>query len=231
MDELEPFLALGLARERRAPPRPADWELRELNHRLANSLQLAVDLLGLQRQATADPGASRALEEAMARLAAVGQLHRHLSLQDADGPVELAAFLRGLCQAVGAGTGLSCELDAEPVHVPARVAQNVGLLVNECALNARKHAYGRDGGVLRIGSSVAPGRLRIAVADEGRGLPPEGMAAAHGLGMGIIGAIVRELRGTMTAETRSGAVFTFLIPLAAATPGPSRSFASWNEDA
>jgi two-component sensor histidine kinase len=228
MDELEPFLALGLARERRAPPRPADWELRELNHRLANSLQLAVDLLGLQRQATADPGASRALEEAMARLAAVGQLHRHLSLQDADGPVELAAFLRGLCAMVGLSTGLVCELAAEPASVPAAMAQHVGLLINECAINARKHAYGHEGGVLRIAASVSPGRLRLTVADEGRGLPAEGVAA-QGLGMSIIGAIVRELRGTLSVESRGGARFSFLVPLASAVPSPSRSFAAWNE--
>lgn len=230
MDELEPFVALGLARERAPAQRTPDWEIRELNHRLSNSLQLAVDLLGLQQQRISDADARLALDEAMARLAAIGQLHRYLSLNESQGPVELAAFLRGLCAVVGQGTGLTCDLSAEPVHVPAHVAQQVGLLVNECAINARKHAYGRDGGVLRVATSVSPGRLKLVVSDEGRGFARAGAAAPEGLGMGIIGAIVRDLHGTMTAETLNGAAFTFQFPLTAAAPMPSRSFASWNEE-
>jgi two-component sensor histidine kinase len=167
MDELQPFRALGLAREREPSPKAADWRVQELNHRLVNSLQLAVDLLGLQHQRSEDAGARQGLEDAMARLVAVGQLHRHLATREPQELVELSAFLRGLCPAIGLGTGLACELAADPVNVPAEMAQNIGLLINECALNARKHAYGRDGGVLRIECITAPGRLTLSVADEG----------------------------------------------------------------
>ena len=198
-----------------------DSHERELNHRLANSLQLAVDFLGFQQQRIADPGARHALDEAMARLAAVGQLHRYLALCDAHAPVELAAFLRGLCALVAQTTGLVCELRAEPVRVSAADAQQIGLLINECALNARKHAYGPNGGTLKISGSVLPGRLKLVVSDAGPGLPD---GSAQGLGMGIIGAIVRQLGAAMAAETRDGARFTFLIPLPA--PAERRSFAS-----
>ena len=229
MDELQPFRALGLAREREPSPKAADWRVQELNHRLVNSLQLAVDLLGLQHQRSADVGARQGLEDAMARLVAVGQLHRHLSTREPQELVELSAFLRGLCPAIGLGTGLACELAADPVNVPAEMAQNIGLLINECALNARKHAYGRDGGVLRIECAMAPGRLTLSVADEGRGLraAPEGQR--QGLGMGIIEAILRELGGRMGVESHGGTRFTFLIPMAAAAAGPDRSFATWSE--
>jgi len=203
------------------------WAGQELNHRLANSLQLAIDFLGFQQQRVGDAAAREAFEETMSRLAAVGQLHRYLAGHDAVATVELAAFLRGLCGAVGQSTGLACELRAEPVSVPAGLAQHIGLLVNECAINARRHAYGRDGGVLRIDCATHPGRLQIVIADEGRGLA--GAASGRqGLGMSIIGAIVRELGGAMTAETAGGARFTFQIPLSAAGR-TDRSFASWSE--
>lgn len=195
---------------------------RELNHRIANSLQLAVDFLGFQQQRTGDPTARRALEDAMARLAAVGQLHRYLAAAGDGAPIELGGFLRGLCALVAGSTGLSCELRAEPVRVPAATAQQIGLLVNECAINAAKHAYRAPGGLLRVAASVLPGRLKLVVSDAGPGLPSDG---PEGLGMGIVGAIVRQLGGAMAAESRDGARFTFLIPLpAAAEP---RSFASW----
>lgn len=223
MEELLPHFASTPPTAREAE----DWASRELNHRLVNSLQLAVDFLGFQQQRAEDPGARQALEEAMARLAAVGQLHRYLSLSDPHALVEMSAFLRGLCSVIGLSTGLACELTAQPISLPGHMAQNLGLLINECAINARKHAYGRDGGVLRIASTVTPGRLTLTVSDDGQGL--RAAPAGDGLGMSIIGAIVRELRGSFTAETRGGACFTFVIPLASAAPRPSRSFASWNE--
>ena len=230
MDELQPFLALGLAREREpAKQGPADWEIRELNHRMANSLQLAVDVLGLQLQRSPDPATRAALEDAMARLAAVGQLHRHLSVAEPHALVDMASFLRELAPVIGLGTGLACELSVDPIRLPAKMAQYVGLLINECAINARKHAYGFDGGVLQIECAVTPGRLTVSVADQGRGIRavPEGQPP--GLGMTIIEAILNELGGRMSVESRNGARFSFLIPISAAAPGLDRSFATWSE--
>lgn len=232
MNELQPFPAPGQAREREAADGVADWRTRELDHRLANSLQLAVDFLALQQQRSAEPGVRHALDDAMARLVAVGQLHRHLSSRAPDPQVELSSFLQDLCPVVGLGTGLACSLAADPVTVPAATAQNIGLLVNECAINARKHAYAQDGGALHIESRVSPGRLTLSVADEGPGLRPRPEGQPQGLGMGIIEAILRELGGRMMLESRVGARFTFMIPIApqaTAAPGPDRSFASWNE--
>jgi two-component sensor histidine kinase len=226
MDDLQPHLLYGATAVAR---RSHDWESRELNHRLANSLQLAVDLLGFQQQRAEDPTARAALEEAMARLAAVGQLHHYLSVRDPQAPVELAGFLRGLCSVVGLSTGLTCELTAQTVSVSGHMAQHIGLLINECAINARKHAYGVKGGVLHIESTLSPGLLKLVVSDDGRGLrstPADG----QGLGMSIIHAIVRELGGTFSASSKNGACFSFLIPLASAAPAAasSRSFANWN---
>jgi len=201
------------------------WEERELNHRVANSLQLAVDFLAFQQQRAGEGAAREALDEAMSRLVAVGQLHRYLAARDPAAPVELAGFLRGLSAVVGLSTGLACELHAEPVAVPAHLAQYVGLLVNECAINARKHAYGCDGGVLRIACAAHAGQLRIVIADEGRGLGAT--VQPGGLGMSIVSAIVRELGGAMRAETAGGARFTFVLPLAA-SPRLDRSFAAWS---
>lgn len=226
MNEAQPRSNEGSGTEA-APLAGSDWEARELNHRLANSLQLAVDLLGFEQARAADPHTREVLEETMSRLVAVGQLHRYLAARDPGSLVDLRGFLDGLCGFVGLSTGLACHVSGDSVRVRADMAQQIGLLVNECAINARKHAYGVDGGVLRIESAISPGVLRILVADEGRGLVAP--ATHQGLGMSIIGAIVRQLGGSFTAETRGGARFNFLIPFAGAAPLSDRSFASWNE--
>lgn len=231
MDHLQSLLAVGLPREREPPSGGvADWEIHELNHRVANSLQLAIDVLGLQRLRASEPEAQAALDEAMARLAAVGQLHRFLSLREPQTSVDLAEFLRALCPVIGAAVGLACALEADPLRLPGQTAQQIGLLVNECAINARKHAYGADGGRLRIESRAASGVLRLIVADEGPGLAHADAVTGQGLGMTIIEAILRQLGGRMSAESLGGARFTFVIPIAAAAPTPiDRSFAHWNE--
>ena len=89
----------ALARElssARAQLASQDWEIRELNHRIANSLQLAADMLIFEQLRSRDPAARAALEASRARLIAVGQLHRNLHDQGARARVGLRVFLVNL---------------------------------------------------------------------------------------------------------------------------------------
>lgn len=202
------------------PPPP------ELDHRVANSLQLAVDFLLFQQAGLPDPTARKALIAAAERLVAVGHLHRFLCAHDGDGAVDLKPFIEELAALVGQSTGLECATDLESVAVPGEMAQQLGLVVNELTINAAKHAY-RPGeaGPLRIETHVDGDRLRLSVSDRGPGLGPGfDLAAGGGLGLSILNAIARQLDGRLEAEDDQGARFTLTVPL----PAPrrqSRSFA------
>ncbi|HEY8003937.1 MAG TPA: sensor histidine kinase [Phenylobacterium sp.] len=213
-----------------AGPRPRSAsgfdERRELDHRVANSLQLAADFLAFEQARLADPQARAALAQASARMLAVGQLHRFLSGRGEEADVELESFLTGLCSLIVAGTGLSCSVEADPVRVKGEVAQHLAIAINELAMNAAKHAYrkGEPGG-LRIDCRRDGGNLRLSVADDGAGLGPDFSAErATGLGMTILKAVVRQLRGSLDARNDAGARFTITVPLPAPA-APSRSFA------
>jgi two-component sensor histidine kinase len=215
-----------------AGPRPRSLasgfdERRELDHRVANSLQLAADFLAFEQARLADPQARAALAQASARLLAVGQLHRFLSGSREDPDVDLEAFLTGLCSLIVAGTGLSCSVEADPVRAPGEVAQQLGIAINELAMNAAKHAYGKgEPGGLHIDCHRDSGNLRLSVADDGSGLGPDFSAErATGLGMTILKAVVRQLRGSLDARNDPGARFTITLPLAPSAPPLSRSFA------
>jgi two-component sensor histidine kinase len=84
----------GLARElssAKARLESQERQIQELNHRVANSLQLAADMLTFEQLRARDPFAQAALEASRARLVAVGELHRYL-YDHADRPsVELQA--------------------------------------------------------------------------------------------------------------------------------------------
>ena len=197
---------------------------RELDHRIGNSLQLAADFLLLQQTRLRDPFARAALIDAAERLVAVGHLHRFLCAHDGGDLIDLRSYLRELAAIVGQSTGLRCTAEAEAVRVPSSLAQQLGLAVNELAINAAKHAYDRrESGVLLIRAERRGSALELTVADRGGGLAPSfDPENAGGLGMGILQAIVRQLHGRLDAYNEDGACFTLSVPLA---DGEPRSFA------
>ncbi|WP_309605761.1 sensor histidine kinase [Phenylobacterium sp.] len=212
-------------------PSPAD-ERRELDHRLANSLQLAADFLIFERARVRDPSARAALIEAAERLSAVGQMHRFLAAQTQAAGVDLDPFLGELGRLIADSTGLDCRVDSDPVTVAAEVAQQLAIAVNELAMNAAKHAYPWGArGVLHVTCRHRGERLVIVVADEGEGLGRKflssrgGASGSQGLGMTILEAVVRQLRGTLEAANDHGARFTITLPLPAPAGRGPRSFA------
>ncbi|MBS0332718.1 MAG: sensor histidine kinase [Proteobacteria bacterium] len=230
-DPSPPHVALvALAGDTSRPrPRAAPVDRRELDHRLANSLQLAADFLIFEHNRVSDPQARAALIATAERLSAVGQMHRFLAAQaDASG-IDLAAFLTDLGRLIGENTGLACDVDAEPIEVSADMAQQLAIAINELAMNAAKHAYPWGApGPLHIAARRQGARLVLTVADEGQGLGP-GYAARRddreSLGMTIVQAIVRQLGGHLQALTQDGARFVLSAPLAKPRCGESRSFA------
>lgn len=199
----------------------------ELDHRVANSLQLAVDFLIFQQAQLADPAARRALIDAAERMVAVGHLHRFLCTHQGDHEVDLKAFLEALAALIAQSTGLRCAADADRAMVSGAVAQQLGMLVNELAINAAKHAYpvGQPGDLM-IHACREGDRLRLAVSDRGVGLPPrfDPMVVGDGLGLEILRRITTQLKGRLQAETEGGARFTLTLPLPSASRSP-RSFA------
>lgn len=227
----------GLARElssARARLAHQERQIQELNHRIANSLQLAADMLVFEQLRARDPLAQAALEASRSRLVAVGELHRYL-YDHADHPsVELRPFLRGLGEAIAASTGLRCSIQADASAVTGEMAQQLAIAINEIAINAAKHAYDGPGGHLDVTCRREGAELVLTVADEGKGLgggmASPGRPGASGLGMSIIAAIVRDLKGSMTAQTDGGARFTIRAPLPMAPVASIRSFQAWNLD-
>lgn len=211
------------------PARPASRQDldRELDHRLANSLQLAADFLIFEHTRVTDPRARAALIDTAERLSAVGQMHRFLAARHQTAGIDLDPFLREFADLIGDSTGLNCSVEAEPVIVEAETAQQLAIAVNELAMNAAKHAYAwGERGALHIICHRQGETLVLTVADEGEGLGKVFAAqSSAGLGMSILQAIVRQLRGTLDARNDGGARFILTIPLPSTTAKPSRSFA------
>ncbi len=172
--------------------------LKEVNHRVANNLQMVMSFVALQSKTLADPAAREALQKTQQRIATVAQVNRRLYTTDDVEFVAMDDYLGGLAEDLSAtwSTGARARrviTDVEPVRVATDKAVALGMIANEWVSNACKYAYGEDDdGEIRI--SLRRGRMssiELSVADEGAGMPVNGTPRGTGLGTRLIDALAR----------------------------------------
>ncbi len=101
-----------------------DMLLKEVNHRVKNSLQLVASLLNLQGRQLEDPRSRQAFEDAVSRVGAIAQVHEQLYKNDDVSRVEFGSYLRTLCTLYG-GEG-SVSIDAATHRDPDRCGHSAG---------------------------------------------------------------------------------------------------------
>src|SRR4029077_16245145 len=167
--------------------------LREVDHRVKNSLQLVVSILRIQGDGATQPEVRRHLQEAAGRISAIARVHQRLNQTAKIEYLDLGAYLADLCKDVDE-VAANCTVLAEiipGVEISTVRAISIALLVNELVANAAKHAY-REGGPAHIWVKLARADeegIVISVRDEGAGLP-QGFdpKSGKGLGMRIVNA-------------------------------------------
>lgn len=174
--------------------------LREVNHRVSNSLQLVSAFVHLQSTVMKDSAARQALTETEQRIQAIGQVHRRLY---SSGDVEfvamddyLAALVAELEQTWSTpASPRPLRLVAEPIRLKTDRAVSLGVIVNELVSNACKYAYPPEQpGEVRISLALnGDDRFRLCVEDDGAGLPADGTIKGTGLGTKLIRSMVRSL--------------------------------------
>lgn len=193
--------------------------LKEVNHRIQNSLQLVSSFLGLQSRATGDPVLHAAFEEARSRLSAVALVHRRLYRADQIETVDLGRYFEDLIgemsHAMGDEWAGKISLATDPVLVPTDRAVTIGLVVTELVINANKYAYGGAPGPIEVSLEGAGSKLRVIVADRGRG--KQRSEPGGGFGSRMMTAMVRQLSGEIVqADNRPGLRAILTAPVAAA---------------
>ena len=203
--------------------------MREVNHRVGNSLQLVAAFLHLQANGSASAETREALNEANRRVLAVAQVHRRLYTSDDVKTVALDSYLAALVEDLRDSSDGTASprnqlmLDAVAVMTDADSAVTIGVIVTELVINALKYAYPGGSGPVRVRLEDAggEGRYRLTVADDGVGKAEAGAArpgaTSSGIGRTIIKAMASKLNTTVTYDdaeegTRAVMVFTVAEP-------------------
>jgi len=197
--------------------------LKEVNHRVKNSLQVVSAMLQLQANSVGDPALSERLNEASSRVNAVGRAYERLAYNADYENIELVEYLREIIGDLEP-TVAPCKIQfeaPEEIQIPADRAILVGLIINELVSNAGKYAYpDRAGGLIWVRLFQSDkNSILVSVGDEGAGLPPgfDPMTSKR-LGTRLVNALSKQLGAELTRPiTPIGTNFTLLIPLKPAT--------------
>jgi two-component sensor histidine kinase/putative methionine-R-sulfoxide reductase with GAF domain len=195
--------------------------IKEINHRVKNSLQLVASMFSLQANASEDLKLAQALNEATGRVTAIARIHERLYRDVEIFTVDLAAYVDDVCTDLASLIG-NCELNydrGEPVRISTDRAVRIALIATELVTNASKHAYqGGQGAITVTLTSHAPDCVILSVRDAGSGMPPKAtLQESRGLGSKLIRALVTQLGATYTIHALNpGTEVMVEIPLAAA---------------
>jgi len=184
--------------------------LQEVQHRVANSLQIIAAVL-LQSARRVNSTETRAhLEEAHQRVMSVAEVQRHLASTTGE-DVRLRPYFTTLCESLGASmirdhNALSLEVKTDDSTAAADVSVSLGLIVTELVINALKHAFPDSRiGRITVGYQGRGPNWTLSVADNGIGMPSGAEAPKAGLGTSIVEALARQLHAhVQVAENHPG---------------------------
>lgn len=174
--------------------------LQELQHRIANSLQIIASVLMQSARRVRSDETRGYLQDAHHRIMSVASLQRQLATTS-QGDVELRSYFTDLCSSIGASmirdhNKVSLDVEVDDSSVSADVSVSLGLIVTELVINALKHAFpdGRDGKIL-VGYHTTGGAWTLSVRDDGVGMSHEQREPKPGLGTSIVEALASQLGG------------------------------------
>jgi two-component sensor histidine kinase len=198
-----------------------DLLLRELQHRVMNSLTLLSSLLEMQRRSTNSSVAKENLANARDRVIAMGTVYRQLYQTQTLEYVEFSEFLRTICSTSGSAyVGAkrpSIEVKADSLELSSQHAIALGMLTHELITNALKHAFseGQSESVKVTLKHKKRRDIELSIADRGRGLPTGFKIdnKSSSLGMKIVASTVRQLGGTLEINgLNPGTEFVIHLP-------------------
>ena len=205
----------------------------EISHRIKNNLQIIVGLIAYEARWTAAP-CVQGYKAMQARIGAIAQLYDLISQSSRGRTVAVDAYLREIAKTMSASllgntSGIKIEVKAEPLEIDPDRAVPFGLLVNELATNAIKHAF--PGGTGRVVLSVEQvgDQIELTVADDGVGMKDKDSAKIpEKRGSDYVAIFVRQLGGTIvpSGSEEPGTIIKIRLPLLLVPPGDTERVAA-----
>lgn len=192
-----------------------DLLIKEIHHRVKNSLTVVQSLLGLQIKDISDEKSRVYFHETKDRVKSMAMVYEML-LGPEDltriGPSEYVQNLvSSLFHSYRADSQIvNLKYDIDDIELDVDTIIPLGLIINELVSNALKHAFsgGREGELLVSLQKDSPGKYKLIVKDTGIGLPESfNVSNTESLGLKIVSSLVAQLQGTIKLGSENGTEF------------------------
>lgn len=183
--------------------------LQELQHRIANSLQIIASVLMQSARRVQSEETRLHLHDAHSRVMSIATLQKQLAVTNLES-VELRSYFADLCRSISASMiddakRLTLETIVEDTTTNSDVSVSMGLIVTELVINAIKHAFPDQtaGGKITVSFAANDGAWSLSVSDNGAGMPVGDNGVKLGLGTGIVEALSKQLDASVTVVDAS----------------------------
>jgi PAS domain S-box-containing protein len=188
--------------------------LKEIHHRVKNNMQVISSLVDLQAGQLQDEAVRNALQDLTHRVRSMALVHEKLYQSTDMARIDFAEYVQSLLNYLWRSYGAAASrirlvFNLNPVTLPIHTAVPCGLILNELATNALKHAFcGRDGGEVHV-SLQAGEQVCLRIRDNGIGLPAGlDWRQAKSLGLRLVQILARQLSAAVEVSSGEGTEFS-----------------------
>jgi chemotaxis protein methyltransferase CheR len=184
--------------------------LLEMEHRIANSLQIIASILLLKAGAVASEETRHELRDAHKRVMSVAAVQSYLHAADGIERIDIAAYLTKLSAGlagsmIGPHQGIEIDVSADEGALQSSHAVSLGLIVTELIINAIKYAFptARAGARILVTFEFDRSDWKLTVADNGTGRGVPVGNGSSGLGTAIVAALAKQLQAHIHEESNA----------------------------
>jgi two-component sensor histidine kinase/streptogramin lyase len=187
-----------------------EWLLKEIHHRVKNSLQMVMSLLNSQSAFIDNEPALTAIHDSQHRVHAISLIHQKLYNSQNLSSINMSFYMRELVSYLGdsfnTGRQIRFEYDIDSVEMDVSHAVPIGLILNEAITNSIKYAFphGRNGVIAVSLKNPGPHHYLIVVSDNGVGIPFQFSKRPGSLGMNLMQGLSEDLDGNFSIENSNG---------------------------
>ncbi len=192
--------------------------LKEIHHRVKNSLQVVSSLLNLQKTYAERKTFDELIDESQAKIGNIAIVHELLYQSGTFTKINLRQYIDKLGNHIlqtlsDPNKKVNIIKDIEDIEISLDKSVPLALVVNEIVTNSVKYAFkDRNEGVIRIECSRRGGMIEVRINDDGPGLPDTKLNSGKGIGITLIKGFIKQLKGELDYGNNNGCFFVFSFP-------------------
>lgn len=183
-----------------------DTLLKEMRHRIANSLQLIASIILLKAGSVPSEESRAHLEDAHDRILSIATVQRNLDPTGDGHEVPVVIYLDTLCKSlarsmIGGRKPITIIVRGGTGTVSPDAAISIGLITTELVINALKHAFPNNEGTVTITYEAQKTSWKLVIRDDGVGYRLAEKTPTDGLGTNIVDSLVKQLEATIERKS------------------------------